>query len=474
LYKIYPETPEGAAACLQEAEIDRRAGHDMEMLSNYRRVLGGLDQAVSYTNPWITPEELKSRLSNAYQQYQSKQQFEICQQMIGLMRAVISADQTQFMKADLHTKWAQYLAGSAEKVSRNKREPMRRLAREQYRRAGQAYVALAKLYMDKREYSDQIWNASIAYLQGHNYARAASLMRDYMETESQKRRPQALDCLGESLLNLGEYGEALDTLKECVELFPRDAAACHARLLAAQAAREKGEAEEAERMLLANLNGDYLTPASKEWRDSLFLLGDMLHDAGQYAEAARRLEEAVKRYPDLPETIQARYLLADSCCRLAYAMLDELKKDVSGSSKPTQMKLIRENLGKALAQYDIIREKLGNNRDLADLSPLDKAMLRNSIFAIGDAYYAEEDYESAIKAYYIAANRYQNRPEVLDAYVQIANAYRRLGKLQDANNALLQAKLLLNRMKPDVPFESVSIYSREQWSRRLDELRTRS
>jgi TolA-binding protein len=472
-HKSYPESPEGAAACLQEAKLSLQAGHDMEMLSDYRRVLGGLDKSISYRNPWITPEELKSRLMNAYQQYEGKQQFEICLQLIGLMKTLIPGVQSQLLQADLHTKWGQYLSNSAEKASRNKREPMRRLAREQYRRAGQNYAALAKLYMDKKEYSDQVWNAAASYLQGHDYRRAASLLQEYLQNEVQRRHPQALDCLGEALLCLGRYDAALESLKECVELFPRDAAAGHARLLAAQAAREKGDIKEAEKMLLANLNGDYLTPASKEWRDSLFLLGDLLHGAGRYAEAARRLEEAVQRYPDLSEAIFARYLLADSCRRLAFAMQDDLQKDLSGSSRATQMKQIREDFEKALAQYRIIQEKLGGNRDLAELSALDKTMLRNSIFSIGDVLYAEGEYPSAIKAYYVATNRYQNRPEVLDAYVQIANAYRRLDKPQEANNALQQAKLLLSRMKPEVPFDEVSIYTRNQWSKRLEELQGR-
>jgi TolA-binding protein len=470
LHKVFPDSPEGAAACLQQAELSRRAGHDLEMLAEYRRVLGGLDKAIAYFNPGIPPAELKTRLTDAYQQYLSKQQFEICLQLIGLMRAVLPAEQTRLMQADLRTKWGQYLLTSAEKTTRNKRESMRRLAREQFRRAGQDYAALAKTNNGNRTYSDYVWNAATSYLQGHNYTRSAALLRDYLQNEVQRRRPQALDSLGESLLCLGQYDAALTSLKECIEQFPRDAAACHARLLAAQAAREKEDIAQAEKMLLANLNGDYLTPASKEWRDSLLLLGDILHGAGRYDEAARRLEEAVKRYPDLPETIFARYLLADCCSRLAYATQEELRKDLAGSSRPTQTKRIQEDFDRALEQYRFIQEKLGGARDLAELSLLDKTMLRNSIFAIGDVLFAEADYPAAIKAYYVAANRYQNRPEVLDAYVQIANAYRRLDKPADAHNALQQAKLLLARMKPEVSFTEVSMYTRDQWNKRLDDL----
>ena len=178
------------------------------MLSDYRRVLGGLEKSISYYNPWFSSAELKSRLMNAYQQYQGQQQFEICLQLIGLMKTVLPVDQLKLMQAELHTKWGQYLAGNAEKVSRNKREAMQRLAREQFRRAGLNYAALAKIYTDRREYPDQVWNAAASYLQGHNYSRAASLLREYLQNEVQRRRPQALDSLGEALLCLGQCDAA--------------------------------------------------------------------------------------------------------------------------------------------------------------------------------------------------------------------------------------------------------------------------
>jgi TolA-binding protein len=473
LHKTVPETPEGAAAGLQQAEISRRVGHDMEMLSEYRHVLAEQDQSIPFRNPWILPDELKSRLMNAYQEYQNKQQFEVCLQLIRLIKSLMPEDQTQLMLADLRTKWGQYLLGSAEKAAPNKRESIRRMGREQFRRAGKEYAALAQMHIDKREYPDDIWSAAMSYLQGHDYARSVDLLKTYMQNEMQRRRPQALECLGEALLNLGQYDAALESLKECIDLFPRDAAACQARFLAAQVLREKGDLPEAEKILLANLNGEYLTPASKEWRDSLILLGEVLHRSGRYDEAERRLEEAVKRYPDLPETIEARYLLADSYCRLAYAMQDELNKDVAGSSRATKTKQIRGDFDKALEQYHLLQQKLESRRGVAEMSPSENAMLRNSFFAVGDVLYTEGEYAAALKAYSLAANRYQNRPEVLDAYVQMANCYRQLDKAEDAYNTLQQAKLLLARMKPEVPFAGTSIYTREEWSKRLDELQAR-
>src|SRR5690606_8493848 len=91
-----------------------------------------------------------------------------------------------------------------------------------------------------------------------------------------------------------------------------------------------------------NIYHDDLTPQSVEWRDSLFALGNLLYIEGvgfetksrsvldrqaegerlkkglsdleraseAFNEAVRRLEEAVERYPDSPQAMQARYYIA--------------------------------------------------------------------------------------------------------------------------------------------------------------------
>jgi tetratricopeptide (TPR) repeat protein len=470
LHKRYPDSTEGVAACLQQAELSYRAGRDMEMLSEYRRAVGGIEPSVPFHNPWISSELLKARLSDSYQHFLGQSRYEVCLQMAGLLKRLLPPEQLKLLLADLYNKWGQSLSSGADQAPRSRREPMRRLARDKLRRAGAYYIELAKMYLDTKQYTDYLWSAATVYLQGHDYRRAAGLFRDYLKNEVSRRHPQALDYLGESLLSMGDYKAALETLKECIELFPRDVAACHARILAAQAARELGDYAEAERILLANLNGDYLTPASKEWRESLFLLGDLYHLAGRYADAARRLNEIVQRYPDLPETLLSRYLLADSCRHLGMAMQDDLKKDISGSSLATQSKQIAENYARALEQYRFIVEKLGGNHDAAEMSDVEKAVLRNSYFSIGYVLFAAGDYQASVKALFAAVNRYQNRPEMFDAYVQIASAYRLLGKPDEAENALTQAKLLLARMKPETSFRETSIYSRDEWNNRLDRM----
>jgi tetratricopeptide (TPR) repeat protein len=467
-YNSYPDTSEGAAAGFQGAELYRRMGRDVDALGEYRRVLGGIADPESYNNPWLPLDRLKSSVLAAYQHYLGVQKYEFAMQIIRMMRPLLPGDQVLLLQAEAHGVWGQTLLNQADKGPRNKAESIRRLGREQFRRAGGCYAELANTLPANKNYTDQLWNSAKSYLQGQDFTSAARMFQTYLKNEAQQRHPQALAYLGESLLAAGRLDKALEMLKECVDLYPRDAAACRARLLAARAYEEKGDWRNAENMLSDNLNGDYLTPESKEWRDSLLVLGELLLARGRYAEAVRRLEEFANRYPDLPDTARARYLTANCYYKLAVEARDKLNKDQTGNSGAVPAKQIQELYSKALEQYKQVQETLAKDRDNAELTPVGKAILRNCYFAVGNVLFAQGDYEAAVKAYSTAANRYQNSPEVLEAYVQIASAYRNLNKHREAKNALQQAKFALGRIKPDAAFENTTNYNRKQWADRLD------
>ena len=105
-----------------------------------------------------------------------------------------------------------------------------------------------------------------------------------------------------------------------------------------------------------------------------------------------------------------------------------------------------------------------------DVKPIDGRFKRS--MAIGDVLFELGRYEAAIKAYSTVTKRYQDKPEVLEAYVRIANAYRRLNKPAEARSALAQARIILGRMKPETQFAQTTNYTRQQWSDRLDWLAT--
>ena len=157
-----------------------------------------------------------------------------------------------------------------------------------------------------------------------------------MKNEVRRRRATALQLLGESRMALGQTDQGLAALKECIDAYAADPASYRARLLVAKAAQAKGDDAKAEELLRQNLEDGTLTPRSIEWRDSLFALASLMEMAGRYQEAIPRLEEAVARYPDAPQTIEARYLTAESYRRLALEARQKIADDkIESAAQPT-------------------------------------------------------------------------------------------------------------------------------------------
>ncbi len=467
---LYADTAEGQASNFQEAELHRQAGHDAEALAAYRRALSPIQHLTSYNNPWLSLDSLEKRMVDAYRYYLSSQKYEAASKLVEILPPLLGEVRTMELRAELRRAWGRHLLVQAEHLAPGKAEPLARKAREQLRLAGYAYERLADLRTATRQYPDDLWESATSDLEGQDYRGAAQRLQQYLTTESRRRQPQALAYLGEALLSLGETDEALGALRECIDLYPRDPMAFRARLLASDACVEKNDPAQAESFLRENLGGDYLTPASKEWRDSLFALGRLLHDTRRYEEAIRRLDEAIGRYPEAPQAIEARYLKADSQRRCGEAAQEKLRKDLAENARIAHSKTVRDCLNAALAQYKDLQEILNRRQESTELSPLEKAMLRNSYFAIGDILYTLEQYDAAVKAYTLATNRYQNYPEVLEAYLQIARAYQRMRKPVDARIALEQAKGVLGRLKADTEFHETTNRSRQQWVELFDRL----
>ena len=83
-------------------------------------------------------------------------------------------------------------------------------------------------------------------------------------------------------------------------------------------------------------------------------------------------------------------------------------------------------------------------------------------------YFALDDYRKAIVAYNSAANRYPRDPQVLLAYLQMANCNDRLGDHGEAVSMLVQAKVILKQL-PDEAFKSRNTsLSKQEWANWLD------
>jgi tetratricopeptide (TPR) repeat protein len=468
----YMETDAGLASGFAAGDLLRRQGRYASAMQRYRSALGALDRLQPRSNAWAPLEELRSRAMEAYQQLLKASQYQLAIELAGLLTPLFNSERSVQLAADASALWGQDLLSQASPNPAAQASELEQQGRDKLRQAGRLYEKLARIRRASREFPDDLYHAAENYLAGHDYLAAIDAFRAYLKAESRRRRPRALIGLGEAQLARGMPDAALVSLKECIDSHSRDAAVFEARLLASQAYLEKGEAKSAEALLLDNLDGEALTPASQEWRESLFALGRLLYQAGRYREAVQRLEEAVNRYPKHPASIEARYLIAESYRRRAQEVREQGRNEATAEGRLARNREATELLETALKNFDLERDELLARQEQGPLSPLEEAILRNCFFARGAVLFELGRYRDAIDAYSSATNRYHRHPEVLQAYVQIAACYRRLGRPVEARSTLEQAKYALKHLPDDAAVDGSTNYSREEWNRILNTLDT--
>jgi tetratricopeptide (TPR) repeat protein len=195
--------------------------------------------------------------------------------------------------------------------------------------------------------------------------------------------------------------------------------------------------------------------------------------AEHYRHAANTLEEAVQRYPDAPQATQARYHWAEALRRIAKLPRRKLRDANIEAIRLGLIKEIQTSVSESLHVYELLQNDLNHKQERRPLTSLEAIVLRNCYFIQGDLYYEVGQYDEAIVAYKAASNRYQNLPEALHAYFQIAACHRRMNRNADARGALEQAKVILSRIvADDAAFLAATSQTRAEWQKLLNWMAT--
>lgn len=470
LRKAEPGTSESLAAAFQEGAILQILKRDAEAASAYCRALDAVGNPDEFRNPWVTLEQLRERTLEVYQRHFESRSYAAAYELAKRAGAVLAADRALEMQGETCRDWGRDLAAQAEKAETAKSAALASEGRRQLRRASRFWRQLAQRRAATQFYPEDVWESARCATEGRDYRLAAEMLDEYIKADPRGRQPKALADLGESRLCLGRIDEAIEAFRDCLERHSRDAAAPRARLLASQAYLEKGDVASAQRMLEENLSGEILTPASREYRESLFALGRLLHQTRRYEEAAAPLEEAVSRYPDLRQAIEARYLIADCNRQTALGEREKLRRDVVEQSRGVRVRRIQEAFTASLEWHRQTQQVLLKRQETSPLDPLEELMLRNSCYFIGSLLADLGQYDAAVEAYKKAVSRYPAAPETLEAQVQIARVLRAMNKPADAQDAIDQARYQLARMKPETPLELTTNHNKSQWAARLERL----
>jgi TolA-binding protein len=123
----------------------------------------------------------------------------------------------------------------------------------------------------------------------------------------------------------------------------------------------------------------------------------------------------------------------------------------------------------AILAYDAAAQALEARRQISQAEAM---VLRNCRYMKAAALFDMGRFEEAARTYSTAINHYQHSPEVLDAYVRVADCFRRLRRPLEARGTIAQAKVVLNRLPENADFSQTSSFDREEWQRYLEWLGT--
>jgi tetratricopeptide (TPR) repeat protein len=466
----YGDTPESIVAALSKARLSQAANETERALAGYRAVLEAVGNPHSYMNPLMSLKDLREELLRAHADFVRAGRFEEAMGLIEFFPALFGMAPVTELKAKTYIAWGEANQAKAGDTQRYViKESLQSQARYYFRAAGRAYQTLAELRFATKEYIDDLWLAAENYFRGQSYTHVTLVLDDYLHYEARLRRAMALLRYGQSKLAIGKVPEAIAAFEECIEMHPSDPNIYTARVECAKAYLISGKSKEAEALLITNLTGETLTPASSDWRDSLFLLGDYLHETGRYNEAILKLEEAVMRYPDAPQTLYARYTIARSFHSAAEEPAQRAREAKTENERQKNRRLRDQNLEAALKTYMEVQRMItleGRNVD----SELTKTLLRNCYMMQGTVLFQLRRYEEARKAYANVSTLYQHDPFVLESFVNIAHCWHRLNQTLNAQQTIAQAKLVLERLPADAKFEESTNFNRQQWVLLLDEM----
>jgi len=318
-------------------------------------------------------------------------------------------------------------------------------ARAHYADAADHFLrhARAVLLEDNDAFAESLWQAAESYDYAGAADKAVEVYSEYLRAKpDDPREPQAL-------LRLAQLQEALNNEQAAeglyAELFSKHPNAPEGvRAMVALARMRLGDSEEsndavAEQQLLRVLSGELLTPQSQEYREALLTLADHLLRSERFEEAIERFSEALTRYPDDPQIVSSRYKLAEALRRSAEQMQEQLREAMPESQRRELEQLRRQRLAQAMGLYEQVREALEQHPE-DGLSDLDRRRLRNAYFYRADAAFDLGEYDTAIRLYDAAAQRYARDPASLVALAQIVAAYLAKGDLQAARTAQERAR----------------------------------
>ncbi|MBX3355960.1 MAG: hypothetical protein KF724_09710 [Phycisphaeraceae bacterium] len=130
---------------------------------------------------------------------------------------------------------------------------------------------------------------------------------------SDPMRAEVLARVAETLHGLGRFGEAVDAWRHLLKAYPNSPHAARATIAAARSMRADGRTDDAVALLDEVIQGrGGIDPESPVFVEALIERGRLASSLGDSVTARRRLDEARRRDPGHPASLEVTLLLADA------------------------------------------------------------------------------------------------------------------------------------------------------------------
>ena len=395
-------------------------------------------------------------------------QYAKAEEMLDYFRSILSDEQQARLFSRIYSEWGVQLNTQAESKRNDEKQNVTRKVREKYRLAGKWYEELAKWTFSTPDYLSNVWSSAEFYEQGRDFPKALAMYRLFLDHEMVMRQAQTHYRIGNIFFELNDIDAAIKELEYSIENFADDPVTEPARLILAYAYQEKQQWDRALHLLMLNLDGKY-NPSSDVFRDSLCELGRVYDRLRDNAKTIETFGEVLRLYPDDPKTAEAHYMIAKTHLADEKKWDDEIPLATTASRENMIRKSREEAQRQALEHLKQTRTLLLQQEEQRSLDKAEERMLRNTFFMIGRLLTAmgPEQYKEALQENKTAVARYQNHPDVLQAYLQLAHVHQLLDEPDQASHITTQAKNLFTQFRAANAFRQETIYSESQWQELL-------
>jgi TolA-binding protein len=456
---------EAQAAALSLAELRLHEANPEKGVVLLAEAVAKIRKADDWKNSLMSLVNVRELFEQAMTIYRQSKQFDLAVRTAELYERVAAPPKAQLRRAELNSEWAKVVrerALSAKDEAKRKKEQT--TADELLRQAAESHAEAAKLLTEKSACDEHLWLSAVCSYEGHDYTRAADKLREIIEREKENvdRLSEGLFLLGETCRNLHDAKDAETAYKKCVECGA--GFTYRARYQLAMLEIEAGHIDSAEKELDQNILIEHRdTDAQAQEQSRLALCALQYQKAASlpsyYRKVVQHLEGHIDHFSSTPESVRARYQLADSYRQ--QVLHDTLHRNATTASEKLSpdasehfLELNKTSWTRAAEEFSKL-EELVKEPELASL--LSNRQKVEIPFHVAECYFNLGEYEKALQKFEELAQKWGKTPYGLQA---LGWTVRCLGSMHDFERLNRRAEEVRVRFSET---EGLSEGERKQW-----------